>query len=215
MTVEALGDSTLRLEQLVEPGMPAVIGGPHGRFSTCGAESSRCGSPPGSASRRPQLAAGARRPPPHRVDFFYTADGDAPFADEIDLIAGRHVSLHAPTCPTSARSSPKMPRAAGLASSTSRCACSALDTSRRPRRCRHRSERRRRPFAAEWFPLGTRAEAADDYRSERATAKRRCPAARHRGRPLALKTSDHFRLSRRSGHLDRSVNRKTALQQGS
>ena len=33
VTVKALGDYTARLQELIEPGMPAVIGGPHGRFS--------------------------------------------------------------------------------------------------------------------------------------------------------------------------------------
>ena len=33
VTVKALGDYTSRLQELIEPGMPAVIGGPHGRFS--------------------------------------------------------------------------------------------------------------------------------------------------------------------------------------
>ena len=33
VTVKALGDYTSRLQELVEPGMPAVIGGPHGRFT--------------------------------------------------------------------------------------------------------------------------------------------------------------------------------------
>ena len=32
VTVKALGDYTSRLPELIEPGMPAVIGGPHGRF---------------------------------------------------------------------------------------------------------------------------------------------------------------------------------------
>ena len=31
-TIKALGDYTSSLDQLLEPGMPAVIGGPHGRF---------------------------------------------------------------------------------------------------------------------------------------------------------------------------------------
>ena len=38
---------------------------------------------------------------PHRVDFFYTADGEAPFADEIRDIADRHESLHAHLIDTS------------------------------------------------------------------------------------------------------------------
>src|SRR5262249_2395700 len=33
VTVKALGDYTSRLQDVIEPGMPAVIGGPHGRFS--------------------------------------------------------------------------------------------------------------------------------------------------------------------------------------
>ncbi|MEN3280595.1 MAG: hypothetical protein V7607_1735, partial [Solirubrobacteraceae bacterium] len=33
VTVKALGDYTSRLQELIEPGMPAVISGPHGRFS--------------------------------------------------------------------------------------------------------------------------------------------------------------------------------------
>ena len=32
---------------------------------------------------------------PARVDFFYSADGEAPFAEEIRAIADRHESLHA------------------------------------------------------------------------------------------------------------------------
>ena len=63
VTVKALGDYTSRLHELLEPGMPAVIGGPHGRFSHC--EGNR---PAGLDRRRrrrravPQLAARARRP---------------------------------------------------------------------------------------------------------------------------------------------------------
>ena len=92
VTVKALGDYTSRLQELVEPGMPAVIGGPHGRFDHWQGH-----RPPGLDRRRrrrravPELAARARRHPlPQRVDFFYTADGEAPFADEIRAIAARH-----------------------------------------------------------------------------------------------------------------------------
>ena len=38
---------------------------------------------------------------PHRVDFFYSADGTPPFADEIRAIADRHPSLHAHVIDTS------------------------------------------------------------------------------------------------------------------
>ncbi len=96
VTVKALGDYTSRLAQLIEPGMPAVIGGPHGRFNH-----SR------GTDRQVWIAAGVGVAPflswlraldehlPRHVDFFYTAAGEAPFAEEIRLIADRHASLHA------------------------------------------------------------------------------------------------------------------------
>jgi len=94
-TVKALGDYTSRLQELVEPGMPAVIGGPHGRFSHWK-----------GTDRQVWIAGGVGVAPflswlraldgdlSHRVDFFYSADGEAPFADEIRAIAARHESLH-------------------------------------------------------------------------------------------------------------------------
>jgi predicted ferric reductase len=96
VTVGALGDYTSRLQELIEPGMPAVIGGPHGRFSHWR-----------GTERQVWIAGGVGVAPflswlraldgqlPHRVDFFYTAYGEAPFAEEIRKIAGRHESLHA------------------------------------------------------------------------------------------------------------------------
>jgi len=95
VTIKALGDYTSRLHELIEPGMPAVIGGPHGRFNH------RRGT-----DRQVWIAAGIGVAPflswlraldgqlPHRVDFFYSADGEAPFAEEIREIAGRYESLH-------------------------------------------------------------------------------------------------------------------------
>ena len=96
VTVKALGDYTSRLQELIEPGMPAVIGGPHGRFNH------RKGT-----DQQVWIAAGVGVAPflswlraldggdlPYRVDFFYTADGDAPFADEIREIADSHQALH-------------------------------------------------------------------------------------------------------------------------
>ncbi len=102
VTVKALGDYTSRLTELIEPGMPAVIGGPHGRFSY------RRGT-----DRQVWIAGGVGVAPflswlraldgrlPHRVDFFYTAAGEPPFADEIRGIARRHDSLHAHLIDTS------------------------------------------------------------------------------------------------------------------
>jgi predicted ferric reductase len=95
VTVKALGDYTSRLQELIEPGMPAVIGGPHGRFSHWK-----------GTDRQVWIAGGVGVAPflswlralngrlPHRVDFFYTAEGEAPFTDEIRDIADRHESLH-------------------------------------------------------------------------------------------------------------------------
>jgi predicted ferric reductase len=103
VTVKALGDYTSQLQQLVEPGMPAVIGGPHGSFSHLR-----------GSDRQVWIAGGVGVAPflswvraldgdlPHRVDFFYTADGAAPFAVEIAGIADRHESLHAHVIDTSA-----------------------------------------------------------------------------------------------------------------
>jgi predicted ferric reductase len=96
VTVKALGDYTSRLKDLIEPGMPAVISGPHGRFTYLR-----------GTDRQVWIAGGVGVAPflswlralngdlPHRVDFFYTGDGAAPFADEIRAIADRHDSLHA------------------------------------------------------------------------------------------------------------------------
>jgi predicted ferric reductase len=104
VTVKALGDYTSRLADLVEPGMPAVIGGPHGRFSHLK-----------GTDRQVWVAGGVGVAPflswlraldgqnlDQRVDFFYSAHGDAPFADEIRTIADRHGSLHAHLVDTSA-----------------------------------------------------------------------------------------------------------------
>ena len=51
-TVKGLGDYTAGLTNLVEPGMPAVIGGPHGYFEHQRGRIDRSGSPPVLASRR-------------------------------------------------------------------------------------------------------------------------------------------------------------------
>jgi len=96
VTVKALGDYTSRLGGLVEPGMPAVIGGPHGRFTHMK-----------GTDRQVWIAGGVGVAPflswlraldgdlDRSVDFFYTSsDGEAPFAPEIRAIAARHDSLH-------------------------------------------------------------------------------------------------------------------------
>ena len=102
VTVKALGDYTARLQELIEPGMPAVIGGPHGRFNHWK-----------GTDQQIWIAGGVGVAPflswlraldgqlPHPVDFYYSADGTPPFADEIRTIADRHPSLHAHLIDTS------------------------------------------------------------------------------------------------------------------
>jgi predicted ferric reductase len=93
-TVKALGDYTSELHELVEPGMPAVLGAPHGRFDH------------GHGTYRQVWIAGGVGVTPflswlraldghldQRVDFFYSTDGEAPYTDEIRDIAGRHGTL--------------------------------------------------------------------------------------------------------------------------
>jgi predicted ferric reductase len=95
-TIKALGDATGALQSLVRPGMPAVVGGPHGRF-----DRSR------GTDRQVWIAGGIgvtpflswlrsldRHPLPARVDFFYSTYGPAPFAAEISAIAAAHDDLH-------------------------------------------------------------------------------------------------------------------------
>lgn len=103
VTVKALGDYTSRVHELIEPGMPAVIAGPHGRFTHLK-----------GTDRQVWIAGGVGVAPflswlraldgdlPHRVDFFYANAGEAPFADEINAIAGRHETLRAHLIDTSA-----------------------------------------------------------------------------------------------------------------
>jgi predicted ferric reductase len=94
-TVKALGDYTSRLQRIIEPGMPAVVGGPHGRFNHAK-----------GTDRQVWIAGGVGVAPflswlraldghlPREVDLFYTNDGEPPFADEMRGIADRHASLH-------------------------------------------------------------------------------------------------------------------------
>ncbi len=90
--IRALGDGTSQLQDVVQPGMPAVIGGPFGRFSHAK------GTP-----RQLWIAGGigvtpflswlrdlGEHPPRGPVDFFYSSsDPDLPYADEIRELAAR------------------------------------------------------------------------------------------------------------------------------
>ena len=97
VTVKALGDYTSRLAELVEPGMPAVIGGPHGRFSHLKGTANQVwiAGGVGVAPFLSWLRALDGKELRQQVDFFYSSDGEAPFADEIREIAGRHAGLRA------------------------------------------------------------------------------------------------------------------------
>ena len=102
VTVKALGDYTSRLQELIEPGMPAVIGGPHGRFSHWK-----------GTDRQVWIAGGVGVAPflswlraldghlPHRVDFFYTRGRRGAVRRRDPRIADRHESLHAHLIDTS------------------------------------------------------------------------------------------------------------------
>jgi predicted ferric reductase len=103
VTVKALGDYTSRLQTIVEPGMPAVIGGPHGRFSHWKGTDRQVwiAGGVGVAPFLSWLRALDEHPLTGRVDFFYTSDGEAPFAEEIRTIANDHESLQAHLVDTS------------------------------------------------------------------------------------------------------------------
>jgi predicted ferric reductase len=94
-TIKALGDDTTRMQTLVRPGMPAVVGGPHGRFDRAR-----------GTDRQVWIAGGIGITPflswlraldeqaaPGRVDLFYSFQGQAPFADEITAIARAHPGI--------------------------------------------------------------------------------------------------------------------------
>ena len=94
VTVKALGDYTSRLSEIIEPGMPAVIGGPHGRFSHVRGSDHQIWIA-GGVGVAPFLSwlRALDTHPIREVDFFYTTDGPAPFADEITTIKARHPGL--------------------------------------------------------------------------------------------------------------------------
>jgi predicted ferric reductase len=103
VTVKALGDYTSRLQQIIEPGMPAVIGGPHGRFGHWKGTDRQVwiAGGVGVAPFLSWLRGLGEHPLPDRVDFFYTADGEPPFAEEIRAITDAHEHVHAHLIDTS------------------------------------------------------------------------------------------------------------------
>lgn len=96
ITVKALGDFTSTVDELVKPGMPATVDGPHGRFHR-----------QKGTARQVWIAAGVGITPflswarsldddlgTERVDFYVSSRGRSPFADELGTIAAGHPDLH-------------------------------------------------------------------------------------------------------------------------
>lgn len=97
-TVKALGDYTSRVPDLVRPGMPAVVSGPHGRFSHTKGTAHQLWVA-GGVGVTPFLSwmrSLDHHPPPGRVDLFYSTTDEAPYADELRSIAAAHpaVAVH-------------------------------------------------------------------------------------------------------------------------
>jgi predicted ferric reductase len=85
VTVKALGDYTSDLASTVRPGMPAVLSGPHGRFSHTKGTTRQIWVA-GGVGVTPFLSwlrSLEAHPPAGSVDFFYSVTDDAPYADEI------------------------------------------------------------------------------------------------------------------------------------
>jgi predicted ferric reductase len=90
VTVKALGDYTSSLRDLLEPGMPAVIGGPHGRFNHAKGTRHQAwiAGGVGVAPFLSWMRALDHHRPPGEVDLYYAfTGGPAPFADELVAIA--------------------------------------------------------------------------------------------------------------------------------
>lgn len=95
VTVKALGDFTTNINQVIEPGMPAVIGNAHGRFDHRRGTQNQIwvAGGVGIAPFLSWLRATDTIALPKRIDLFYTAVGPAPFSDEIKATARQHASL--------------------------------------------------------------------------------------------------------------------------
>lgn len=98
VTVKALGDYTSELGSQVRVGMPAVLSGPHGRFSHAKGTDRQIWIA-GGVGVTPFLSwlrSLEDHPPPGPVDFFYSVADEAPYLDEIRDIVASHpeVSLH-------------------------------------------------------------------------------------------------------------------------
>lgn len=98
-TIKGLGDYTKALPALLEPGMPAVIGGPHGRFDHAKGTDDQIwiAGGVGIAPFLSWVRALEENPPSGKVDLYYAFTGTpAPFADELlaKTADGSPVRLH-------------------------------------------------------------------------------------------------------------------------
>ncbi|MEZ5100736.1 MAG: hypothetical protein R3C15_13240 [Thermoleophilia bacterium] len=105
VTVKALGDYTSTFHEQLEPGMPAVIGGPHGRFDRRKGTERQVwvGAGVGIAPFLSWLRSLEAEGLDEEVDLFYTNAGEAPFAAEVREIAAAHHGLRAHVVDTERR----------------------------------------------------------------------------------------------------------------
>ncbi|AXT85758.1 hypothetical protein C6I20_11545 [Aeromicrobium sp. A1-2] len=95
VTIKALGDYTSAVSDSVRPGMPAVLSGPHGRFTHTKGTSHQIWVA-GGVGVTPFLSwfrSLEEFPASDRVDFFYSVAGDAPYVDEIQAIVEHHPNV--------------------------------------------------------------------------------------------------------------------------
>ena len=95
VTVKALGDYTSAVADTVKRGMPAVLSGPHGRFTHAKGKSHQIWVA-GGVGVTPFLSwfrSLEEFPASERVDFFYSVAGDAPYIEEIRTITEEHPNV--------------------------------------------------------------------------------------------------------------------------
>ena len=94
-TIKGLGDDTCDITRTVRVGMPAVVGGPHGRFQHRRGTRDQVWIA-GGVGVTPFLSwlrSLSHDPLRARVHFFYTNAGAAPYAEQITAIARAHPNL--------------------------------------------------------------------------------------------------------------------------
>jgi predicted ferric reductase len=96
ITVRAVGDFTSSIGEVVAPGMPAVISSPQGHFDFKRGTEHQVwvAGGIGVAPMLSWLRSAAPGELPLRVDFFFSARGPAPLADEVTHLAAHHEEMH-------------------------------------------------------------------------------------------------------------------------